>query len=337
MELHQLKEQLINRLNESRHSLSRFCRSSKVKPLIIKYTTFLSSGCKLNIMAWHIINNINYIPICKKCKINQTKFNNNKWGYLDFCSVKCSVNSIETIKKRESTCSIKYGDLIINPFQAESVKSKIKESIFNRYGVDHNFKSQSVKDQAKITLLNKYGVDHYSKTEEFKKKYKLTIFLKYGVDHYSKTEEFNNKFKQTSLTNYGVNHPMQSLTVFQKQQNSSFYLKNYIMPSGKIVKIQGFEHFALNELLQTYEESDIVISNFEIYNSVGKFEYLDENIKRRYFPDIYIISENKIIEVKSTRTYQVNLKYNKLKKLSVLKKGINFEFWVYGKFKEIIL
>ena len=49
----------------------------------------------------------------------------------------------------------------------------------------------------------------------------------------------------------------------------------------------------------------------------------------RYYPDIYIESENLIIEVKSTYTYKVSLIKNMIKSLSTRKLNLDFEFWVY--------
>lgn len=46
----------------------------------------------------------------------------------------------------------------------------------------------------------------------------------------------------------------------------------------------------------------------------------------RNFPDIYIPSENKIIEVKSKYTFEVNQKVNLLKEKSMKDAGFNFEF-----------
>jgi hypothetical protein len=48
-----------------------------------------------------------------------------------------------------------------------------------------------------------------------------------------------------------------------------------------------------------------------------------------YYPDIYIKSQNLIIEVKSTFTYKKQLVKNIIKSLSVRKSGFNFEFWIY--------
>ena len=51
-----------------------------------------------------------------------------------------------------------------------------------------------------------------------------------------------------------------------------------------------------------------------------------ENTNHRYYPDIYIKSENLVIEVKSTYTFNKEKEKNLLKRDSVLNKNINFKF-----------
>ena len=49
----------------------------------------------------------------------------------------------------------------------------------------------------KETCFEKYGVDNYSKTIDFKRKYKEKMIEKYGVEHYSQTDEYKIKFRDT--------------------------------------------------------------------------------------------------------------------------------------------
>ena len=48
-----------------------------------------------------------------------------------------------------------------------------------------------------------------------------------------------------------------------------------------------------------------------------------------YFPDIYIKSENKIIEIKSEWTMQLKRGYIVEKAEATVKQGFTYEFWVY--------
>jgi hypothetical protein len=96
------------------------------------------------------------------------------------------------------------------------------------------------------------------------------------------------------------------------------------------VNYQGYENFALDELIinDEIDESDIITG----CANVPKILYIDENNKTRaHFVDIYIPSQNRLIEVKSTWTFTkcgVLLKQKAAKEL-----GYNYEIWVYDKKK----
>ena len=58
-------------------------------------------------------------------------------------------------------------------------------------------------------------------------------------------------------------------------------------------------------------------------------EYKFNNKNHYYYPDIYTIDENKIIEVKSTWTMKTQYDKNIAKKNGCLELGFEFEFWIY--------
>jgi hypothetical protein len=102
--------------------------------------------------------------------------------------------------------------------------------------------------------------------------------------------------------------------------------KEYEMPSGRIVKLQGYEPQVLIELLKTYSEDDIVIGVKEMNNAIGRVNYTFNNRLRTYYPDFYIKSTNTIIEVKSKFTYDMQIEKNTAKEHACLQLGFNFEF-----------
>lgn len=120
---------------------------------------------------------------------------------------------------------------------------------------------------------------------------------------------------------------MQCPEVIENNVKSSYYFKEYKMPSGNVIKIQGYEHYALDELIKNnIDEIDIITGA----KNVPEIWYLDGGEKkRRHFVDIFIPSQNKCIEVKSTWTFKkqkdiVFLKQNKAKEIGYL-----YEIWVY--------
>jgi hypothetical protein len=63
-----------------------------------------------------------------------------------------------------------------------------------------------------------------------------------------------------------------------------------------------------------------------------QYEY--KNKVLRYYPDIFVKSENKIIEVKSFYTYKLCLIKNIMKALATRKAGYVYEIWFYEKIKK---
>jgi hypothetical protein len=97
------------------------------------------------------------------------------------------------------------------------------------------------------------------------------------------------------------------------------------MPSGIIRKVQGYEPYALDELVKQYTEEQIKTDR----KDVPRITYDIENNKHYYFPDIYIPEEKYIIEVKSTWTYKCKTDNIKQKAEAVKKLGYKYEIWVY--------
>jgi hypothetical protein len=103
-----------------------------------------------------------------------------------------------------------------------------------------------------------------------------------------------------------------------------------MMPSGNLVKYQGYENLALDELVKLYDEEDIKIGR----SVVPTIIYHIDNVKHVYFPDFYIKSENKIIEVKSEWTLQLYRAHVEEKAKATIHSGYKFEIWVYDRNKK---
>jgi hypothetical protein len=108
--------------------------------------------------------------------------------------------------------------------------------------------------------------------------------------------------------------------------------KSYeIKYNEEIIKVQGYERYVLPELLKKYDRKNLKIG-FENKGILYKFE----GKNRLYIPDVYIISENKIIEVKSTYTFKLDKKKNLAKREQCIKEGYYFDFYIWDKGKIII-
>ena len=231
------------------------------------------------------------------------------------------------IKKKE-TCLKIYG--VDHQSKCEEIKDKKIETCFKNYGVNHPFQSEEIKDKIIKTCFKKYGVKNPLQNETIKNKIKVTNLLKYGVEYALQNKEVRNKFKQTCLKKFGVEHPLQNSIIMDKVVKSSYSKKDYIFPSGKCVLIQGYEHFALDELLQNenLDEEKILVG----CKNVPVIWYETNDCKKhRYYVDIFIPSQNLCIEVKSDWTYNIKSNNVELKQQAAKEFGYNYEIWIYDK------
>jgi len=232
--------------------------------------------------------------------------------------------SDEVKKKWRESCLENLG--VDNPSKSDDVKKKKKETCLKNLGVDHPFKSEDVKKKKKETWLENLGVDNPFKSDEVKKKKKETCLKNLGVDHPSKSEEVKRKMKETCLETYDCPYPMQNPEIFEKQQKNARKFKKMRLPSGKEVSYQGYEGWVINYLLNSgFQEEDIGLGRKEI----PSFWYKNQKgEKHKYYPDIFLKSQNTIIEVKSEYTFQHDEdKINACRQV-IENSGYKFQVWV---------
>jgi len=273
-----------------------------------------------------IINNLSARPTCQ-CGYD-VKFHQNH--YQEFCSVKCQ--SLFNTSKRKQTYKdktgyeyallnpdvistmhsnniVKYG--VAHPMLLPEYKDKVKNTKFDKYG-DGGFTNH---EKAKATNLKKYGVDMLMGTPNFIEKSKATKFDKYG------DSEFNNyeKAKATNLKKYGVENYAQTGLV------NGYKWYSYTLPSGRIIKYQGYEGRYIPTLIKKYGESNICFHG----DNIPRIKYVYNGITKYYFPDFYIPSKNLIIEIKSNFTLNANKEVNEAKFKSTVDAGYKLKVRVY--------
>jgi hypothetical protein len=146
------------------------------------------------------------------------------------------------------------------------------------------------------------------------------------------------KNKKTTLEKYGVEHVMQCAEIAERSLKNSYLRKTYTFPSGNEVLCQGYEPLAFDMLLQQgVEEIDIFTDKMiGSYSMLPKFMYEFDGSTRRYYPDIYVASEDKFIEVKSDYTLGLDREKVFLKAQTVKKYGYDIEIWVFDKRETLI-
>lgn len=289
------KEDLYLLLSEVRsilinnRSFSFFISKNKKVTDKIKEIYFYNNSVKESV--YRLINKIDDDILCECGK--RCRFLDNNRGYRSFCGDnKCKYLNEKRKKSIKDTFEKKYGG---HPMKNEETKNKLKNSIFKKYGHENIMKYYSENNM----VVSPFGL------ECVKLKIKKTFQEKYG------------------------GHPMQSDDSFEKNLKSRVKFKEYTLPSGKILKLQGYELFGIEYLLKKYKEYDIIQGVKEINKEIGFIYYTENGKKRKYYSDFYIRSKNKIYEVKSIWTYKANISKNILKKKACEEKGIKFEFLIF--------
>jgi len=129
-----------------------------------------------------------------------------------------------------------------------------------------------------------------------------------------KKKQMINSFKKTMNEKYQVENANDYPQFWAKY-------KDYQLPSGKIVRIQGYENLGLDLLLKEYDENNIIVDR----KLLPKFHYKKN---KKYTPDIFVVNEKIIYDVKSTWTYKL-FKNKKEKIKSVNDAGYNYVLLIF--------
>jgi hypothetical protein len=269
-----------------------------------------------------------YCPHCSKengkIKIKNTSLK--KYG------ADCCLKNKDIREKINKTTLAKYG--VKHNSQLERIKQQKRDKSIEKFGTNYVLQSLEIRNQIKQTNLQKYGCGNPQQNEVIKNKTYETNLKKYGVKHFVKTPEFKNKTVKTNLERYGVPHHSQNAEISEKMIKNAYNKKPYILPSGNIIFIQGYENFMLDYLLsvENVDEDDI----FTKRNEVPEIWYNDKTEKRcRHYVDFYIKSQNRCIEVKSTFTNQS--KNNVFEKQKAAKDlGLKYEIWIFNREGELL-
>ena len=154
---------------------------------------------------------------------NPVKFINFKEGYHQFCSPKCSNNSLNSIEKRKNTCKQKYG--VDNPAKSKLIQEKSKQTCKQKYGVDNAMKNKEIREKSQNTCMKKYGCISPLGNKDIQEKSKNTCKQKYGVEYIGQSVEIQEKIREICKEIYGAEYPVQSEQI--KEKTKQICLKKY--------------------------------------------------------------------------------------------------------------
>jgi len=233
----------------------------------------------------------NTIPLCKCGCNNNSTFKNIEIGFHDYIHNHSSpfIKNNKEYKKRKSFIAWNVG-------LKKTTDIRVKKN------------SDSIKKSWNPEKLKKRS-----------KSYKQTMLKKYGVENGFQSNIIKEKSKNTLLKTHGVENPQFSNYIKYKW-------KNYTLPSGKIVRCQGYEPFGFNILLKEYNESEIINDR----TLIPKIKYIENQKERIHCPDFYIKSNNLLIDVKSNYTYNLHKVNMSLKQNAAIQCGFKYKIYIFN-------
>lgn len=261
-------------------------------------------------------------------------------GYCDICALK------KGNEKKISTFKEKYG--VENISQLETIKKQKEQTCIKNHGVPYAVQSSIIQEQIVKTSNQNWGTNRPTQNKELleiiaennekktgfrnpflnpdvKKKIEETNIKNLGCSNPFRSEKIKDKIKQTNISIYGYSNPMKNSVIQKKAFTTGCRLKDYILPSGKVIQYMGYENYALDDLTKEIDETDIENKHLPVFDYIKP-----DGTNHTYLPDIFIISQNKFIEVKSTYTITQDIDVIFLKQKSVKELGYECEIWVYN-------
>lgn len=292
------------------------------------------------ICSCHSCNNLvmivsDYADFSKGCSVLHAR----KISVLKKYGVDSVFKTDEFIEKSNNSKLKKFGTIHIS--QNEQIKKQKKETMLKKYGVSHALQSKEFLKKSQDTCLKNNGVKYPTQSQIVREKIEKSNIKNFGTKHPLQNNEIKEKAMKTHFANndgigfqtkkaiktikekYGVENVMQNSKIAEKNLKSQFSKKEFIWTTGEISITQGYENIILSELEKNgYSFNDVITD----YTQMPEFWYYFKGNKKRYLPDIFIPSENLIIEVKSTYTYEADLEKNLAKEQAVLQAGFDFRF-----------
>jgi hypothetical protein len=274
---------------------------------------------------------------CRDCT-----YDNAKDKRKDTCLEKYGVESVMKDTQIKQSCNIvtKYNYELLQTFLQENTKIKINkdysnERIYANYKIEFlctNTVCSQVVSREFYKLIKMRSLCANCSRINAKEIRKQTNIKMTGCENFFQSNDIKEKIKNTNIKKYGVEYCAQNVEIANKILSTGVKFKDYIFPSGRIEKIQGYENIALDELIniELMNENDIIVG----CKNVPTIWYTtDDGVKHRHYVDIFIPTQNRCIEVKGEWFYIRDKHILELKKQEAKKLGYKYELWVYNKKK----
>ena len=262
---------------------------------------------------------------CKQTLLLRTGFDHN-------------MKNPESLEKRKKTWIENTG--FDSPMKNPETKEKARQTTFDKTGFYHQFENPDFQAKIRAERLERTGYSTPFSDPAVQAKIRTTLLARTGYDNNLKNPEMRAKGRLTYFRKTGYYVPMHNPEVVSKVHAAQFRHKPYTYPSGRETTVQGYEGFCIDDLLnnEEIEETDICneISFENDPQKMPEIWYEFDGKTRRYYPDIFIPSQNRIIEVKSQYIFDLHREMNLAKAEACLEAGYNYEFRFYDKDGELI-
>lgn len=227
-----------------------------------------------------------------------------------------------------------------NKIVDEYNKTKNMTAIAKRYNVStnavrdwlirHNISRRTHKSAPSKQIIKQFEFEMFKLYEQGMDKSALAD--KYNLTRYHVTKILKTKFSDEQLRSKSQATTLknQNADFQQKVLNNHYKSKEYILPSGKTIKVMGYENHFLDYVLQTKKLSE---ESFQ-FDQKLHISYKDNaGNYRKYFPDFYMPAINLVIEIKSDYTLNKQKELNE-KKFKAARQKYNFICIVDKNYKE---
>lgn len=166
-------------LNKNRLRETWCIKNLKEYDDIVGFKSLFTYDVKFSQVLFHYINNLNDIPLCINCEINNKRFDGFDIGYNSYCSKKCAINYV-----KDQTAEVR------------------RVNTLNKYGVEHTSKLKSVKEKQRNTNVQKYGFVSPTNNKEIWNKQRTSMVEKYGVEYCGESKDLLQKALDSRFDTY---------------------------------------------------------------------------------------------------------------------------------------
>ena len=218
-------------------------RSDEVIEVICNYLGIIYIGdITLMQMIYHYKEGITEIEKCI-CDKNR-KYH--CYGYRKTCGDEKCINEVRELSKKK-TCLDKYGKEYVT--QVDTIKEKMSNSIFERYGVYNPTKSMEVINKRKENNFEKYGYYETLSVPSIRKKIEETNLDRFGHLSPLGSIEIREKIKKTNLLIFGFDNPQKNPQI--KKKTMETMMDNNIIDRENNLRDMGYH--ILSNVGDTYD------------------------------------------------------------------------------------